>query len=46
VVAGKEGYTIDHSAGTYVFDKQGRLRLFMNFGEKPKDIAQDLSLIL
>lgn len=46
MVAGKEGYTIDHSAGTYVFDKQGRLRLFMNFGEKPKDIAQDLSLIL
>lgn len=38
----KGGYTIDHSAGVYVFDKKGALRLFLNQGQKPRDIAHDL----
>jgi len=25
-------YTVDHSAGTYLFDTQGRIRLFMRYG--------------
>jgi protein SCO1/2 len=43
---GKGGYTIDHSAGIYVFDKQGALRLFMNHGQKPQDIASDLKQLM
>jgi protein SCO1/2 len=41
-ISGKEGYTIDHSAGIYVFDKKGALREFMNHGQKPQEIAHDL----
>ena len=43
---GKSGYTIDHSAGIYVFDKKGALRLFMNHGQKPQDIAHDLKQLM
>lgn len=43
---GKGGYTIDHSAGIYVFDKQGALRVFMNHGQKPQDIAHDLKQLM
>ncbi len=43
---GKGGYTIDHSAGVYVFDKTGLPRLYMNYGQKPQDIAHDLELLL
>jgi protein SCO1/2 len=39
-------YTIDHSAGTYVFDKTGKVRLYMEYGQKPADIASDLSKLL
>ncbi len=43
---GKGGYTVDHSAGMYVFDKAGKIRLYIDYGEKPADIAHDLKLIL
>jgi protein SCO1/2 len=39
-------YTIDHTAGTYVFDPKGRLRLYIRHGEAPKAIADDLKLLL
>lgn len=42
----KGGYTIDHSAGVYVFDKKGALRLYLNYGEKPQDIAHDLAQLM
>ncbi len=45
-VQGKGGYTVDHSAGMYVFDKAGKIRLYIDYGEKPVDIAHDLKLIL
>jgi protein SCO1/2 len=34
-VAGKDGsaYTIDHTAATYVYDTQGRIRLFVRHGQ-------------
>ena len=34
-VAGKDGgaYTIDHTAATYVYDPQGRIRLFVRHGQ-------------
>jgi protein SCO1/2 len=39
-------YTIDHSAGTYVFDPAGRLRLYVKNGENSKDVAADIAVLL
>lgn len=39
-------YTIDHTAGTYVFDPEGRLRLYVKHGEDPQVIAADLRALL
>lgn len=39
-------YTIDHSAGTYVFDPEGRLRLYVRHGEPAEAIAHDVALLL
>ncbi len=44
--AGKSGYTIDHSAGVYAFDKNGKIRDYIKFGQKPEEIAHDLELII
>jgi protein SCO1/2 len=45
-IQGPADYLIDHSAGTYVFDAQGRLRLHMAYGTGPRAIAQDLRTLL
>lgn len=39
-------YDMDHSAGTYVFDQAGKLRLFMSYGQGAQNIANDLKIIL
>lgn len=39
-------YLIDHSAGTYVYDPRGRLRLLMPYGSRPEAIAADLKTLL
>lgn len=39
-------YTVDHSAGTYVFDPSGRLRLYVKHGESPAAIADDIRQLL
>ncbi|MCO5097600.1 MAG: SCO family protein [Rhodocyclaceae bacterium] len=39
-------YTVDHTAGSYVYDPQGRLRLYIKHGEKPEVIAKDLRLLI
>lgn len=39
-------YTIDHSAGTYVFDPEGRLRLYMRHAEDPVLMAADIKALL
>jgi protein SCO1/2 len=39
-------YTVDHSAGTYLYDPQGRLRLYERHGEKPENLAADARLLL
>lgn len=39
-------YTLDHSAGSYVFDPQGRVRLYTRQGMKPEALAEDLRLLL
>lgn len=35
-------YDVDHTAGTYVFDQSGKLRLFMSYGQGAEKIAQDI----
>jgi protein SCO1/2 len=42
----KDDYSIDHSAGMYVFDKKGKIRLYINYGEKPVEMASDVSKLL
>jgi protein SCO1/2 len=43
---GRSGYTIDHSAGVYVFDKSGKVRLYVGYGTKPDAIASDVRQLL
>lgn len=43
---GRSAYTIDHSAGMYIFDKVGKIRLYIDYGEKPQDIANDIKQVL
>ncbi|MBR0567870.1 SCO family protein [Azoarcus sp. L1K30] len=39
-------YTVDHSAGTYVFDPSGRLRLYVRHGETADNISADIRRLL
>ena len=39
-------YTMDHTAGSYVFDAQGRVRLFTRYGVGPEALAADLKQLL
>jgi protein SCO1/2 len=39
-------YTMDHTAGTYVFDPQGRVRLFIRYGQPVEPVVHDLKLLL
>jgi len=39
-------YTVDHTAGSYVYDTQGKLRLFLKHGAGAEPIAQDLRQLL
>ncbi|MDD5030898.1 MAG: SCO family protein [Rhodoferax sp.] len=39
-------YTMDHTAGSYVYDTRGKLRLFTRYGTKPELTAADLRILL
>ena len=39
-------YTMDHSAGLYMFDPSGRLRLFQRYGAGVQPLADDTRLLL
>jgi protein SCO1 len=39
-------YTMDHTAGSYVFDAKGRVRLFTRYGTGADALAHDLKLLL
>ncbi len=39
-------YTVDHSAGLFIYDPQGRLRLFVRDGEEAAKIAADIKVLL
>ncbi len=47
-VPGKDGksYTIDHTAGSYVFDAQGHIRLFVRHGQPEGALLKDLKQLL
>jgi protein SCO1/2 len=39
-------YTMDHTAASYIYDPQGRLRLATRPGETPQDMAEDIKRLL
>jgi protein SCO1/2 len=39
-------YTMDHSAGMYVYDTQGRLRLYSRYGSGAGALAADIQMLL
>ena len=41
-----ETYTVDHSAGIFLFDPAGRLRVYEGHGQAPDVLAHDLRLLL
>ena len=42
----ESSYTMDHSAGSYIYDPQGRLRLFARYGSGPQALLSDLQALL
>ncbi len=41
-----ENYSMDHTAGSYVFDREGKIRLFVRHGQGAAPIAQDIKQLL
>lgn len=39
-------YTLDHSAGSYVYDAKGQLRLYSRYGAGAEALASDIRLLL
>ena len=39
-------YTVDHSTGSFIFDPQGRLRVYVSHGQGPEVFAHDLRELL
>lgn len=39
-------YTVDHTAGSYVYDTQGKLRLYTRYGTGAAPLAADIKLLL
>ena len=39
-------YTMDHSAGSYIYDTQGKLRLYTRYGSGVAALAADIKLLL
>lgn len=39
-------YTMDHSAGSYVYDPEGRIRLYHRYGSGAQALADDLKALL
>lgn len=40
------GYSMDHTAGTYLYDREGRLRLFARYGQGAAAMLHDIRLLL
>jgi protein SCO1/2 len=41
-----DNYTIDHTAASFIFDPEGRLRLFVRPGLEPDALVKDIRLLL
>jgi protein SCO1/2 len=41
-----DSYTVDHTAASFVFDPQGRVRLYTRYGSGAEALAADLKLLL
>lgn len=39
-------YTMDHSAGSYIYDPQGKLRLFTRYGSPKESLTKDIQALL
>jgi protein SCO1/2 len=39
-------YTMDHSAGTFIFDPDGRLRVYVSYGQGPDVFVHDIKELL
>ena len=39
-------YTVDHTAGSYIYDPQGRIRLFSRYGSSAEGLKKDFELLL
>lgn len=39
-------YTMDHTAGSYIFDRQGKVRLFTRYGTGADALTHDLKILL
>lgn len=39
-------YTMDHSAGSYIFDPEGKVRLYFRYGSGAQAMADDVKLLL
>lgn len=39
-------YTMDHTSGEYIFDADGKLRLFARYDQPPESLAHDLKELL
>lgn len=44
--ASATSYTMDHSAGSYIFDTKGQLRLFTRYGGGAPVLAADIALLM
>ena len=43
---GSSTYSVDHSAGTYIFDREGRLRLYARYGAGAALLLHDIRILL
>ena len=44
--SGNNGYTLDHTAGVFLFDGSGRLRGIAPYGQSAADLRSDLAILL
>ena len=40
------GYSVDHSAGTFILDREGRLRLYAQYGAGAAPLLHDIRILL
>jgi protein SCO1/2 len=43
---GNGSYTVDHTAGSYIFDPAGRVRLFASYGGNAEPLLHDIRVLL